>query len=167
MFSESRNPTVIMKKFNLYCMTLKIKVSTLFCMTLLNSGRKNDTNLILVSILTFFRSRISKLLQKSMWTWQFTLKRRRSHTFIVWSFVAPVVYMLQTRNLGVDSNIYNVENLIKPKISLLTMMVYLENEGQTHFCMTFRISHGCKHHTDMIFVLILTYSRPGISKMLK
>ena len=45
-------------------------------------------------------------------------------------------------------------------------MVDLENEGQTHLCVTFRIS-GCKHHTDMIFVLILTFSRPGISKMLK
>ena len=32
--------------------------------------------------------------------------------------------------------------------------------------MTFRIS-GCKHHTDMIFVSILTISRPGMSKMLK
>ena len=45
-------------------------------------------------------------------------------------------------------------------------MVDLENEGQTHFCMTFRIS-GCKHHTDMIFVSILTILRPMMSKMLK
>ena len=30
MFSGSRNPTVIMKKFYLYCMTLKIKVKHLF-----------------------------------------------------------------------------------------------------------------------------------------
>ena len=30
MFSRSRNPTVIMKKFYLYCMTLKIKVKHLF-----------------------------------------------------------------------------------------------------------------------------------------
>ena len=30
MFSGSRNPTVIMKKFHLYCMTLKIKVKHLF-----------------------------------------------------------------------------------------------------------------------------------------
>ena len=47
----------------------------------------------------------------------------------------------------------------------LTLMFDLENEGQTHLCMTFRIS-GCKHHTDMKFVTILTFSRPGISKML-
>ena len=30
MFSGSRNPTMIMKKFYLYCMTLKIKVKHLF-----------------------------------------------------------------------------------------------------------------------------------------
>ena len=30
MFSGSRNPTVIMKKFYLYCLTLKIKVKHLF-----------------------------------------------------------------------------------------------------------------------------------------
>ena len=45
-------------------------------------------------------------------------------------------------------------------------MVDLENEGQTHLCMTFCIS-GCKRHTDMIFVSILIFSRPVISKMLK
>ena len=38
-------------------------------------------------------------------------------------------------------------------------MFDLENEGQTHLCMTFRIS-ACKHHADMIFVLILIFSRP-------
>ena len=69
-------------------------------------------------------------------------------------------------DLGVDSNINNVEDLRKPKISHRTLMVNLENEGQTHLCMTFHIS-GCKHHTDITFVSILTFSRPGISKMLK
>ena len=48
----------------------------------------------------------------------------------------------------------------------MTLMVDLKNEGQTHLCMTFRIS-GCKHHTDMIFVSILTNSRPRMSKMVK
>ena len=45
-------------------------------------------------------------------------------------------------------------------------MVGLENEGQTHLCMTFHIS-GCKNHTDMIFVAILIFMRPVKSKMLK
>ena len=63
MFSGSRNPTVIMKKFYLYCMTLKIEVKHFFCMTFHISGCKHDTKLILVSILTFSRSRISKMLK--------------------------------------------------------------------------------------------------------
>ena len=46
MFSESRNITVTMKIFYLYCMTLKIKVKH-FCMTHLIF---DDTDLILVSI---------------------------------------------------------------------------------------------------------------------
>ena len=68
--------------------------------------------------------------------------------------------------LGVDSNICKVEGLREPKIGHLTLMVDLENGGQTHLCMTFRIS-GCKHHTDKIFVSILTISRPKMSEMLK
>ena len=67
-------------------------------------------------------------------------------------------------DLGVDSNIIKVEDLRKPEISHVTLMFDLENKGQTHLCMTFRIS-GCKHHTDMIFVSFLTISRPGMSKM--
>ena len=67
-------------------------------------------------------------------------------------------------DLGVDSIIFKIEDLRKSKISHLTLMVDLENKGQTHLCMTFRIS-GCKHHTGMIFVSILTISRPGMSKM--
>ena len=66
-------------------------------------------------------------------------------------------------DLGVDSNICNVDDLRKSKISHLTLMFHLENEGQTLVCMTFRIS-GCKHPTDMIFVSILTLLRPRMSK---
>jgi len=69
-------------------------------------------------------------------------------------------------DLSNDSNIYKVGDLRKPKISHLTLMVDLENEDQTHLCMTYRI-FGCKHHTDMIFVSIQTNSRPRMSKLLK
>ena len=41
----------------------------------------------------------------------------------------------------------------------LTLIIDLENEGQTHLCMAFRNS-GCKNYTDMICVSILTISRP-------
>ena len=64
-FSGSRNTTVILKKFYLYCMTLKIKGQTPFCVTFLISGCKHDTKLILVSILTFSKSWISNMLKKS------------------------------------------------------------------------------------------------------
>jgi hypothetical protein len=67
-------------------------------------------------------------------------------------------------DLGADSNIYNVKDPRKPRIIYLTLMVDLENEGQTHLCMTFRI-FGCKHHTNMIFVSFLTFFTPGISKI--
>ena len=36
MFSGSRNPTMIMKKFYLYCMTLKIKVKHLFALSFIS-----------------------------------------------------------------------------------------------------------------------------------
>ena len=42
----------------------------------------------------------------------------------------------------------------------LALMLDLEIEGQIHFSMTSPVS-DCKHHTDMIFMPILTVSRPG------
>ena len=90
----------------------------------------------------------------------------QGHTHSLYDLSYLRLYTGYRLDLGVDSNICKVEDLRKPKISHMTLMVDLENEGQTHLCMTFRIS-GCKHHTDMIFVSILTISRPGMSKMLK
>ena len=90
----------------------------------------------------------------------------QGHTHSLYDLPYLLLYTGYRLDLGVDSNIFKVKDLRKPKISHLTFMVDLENEGQTHLCMTFRIS-GCKHHTDMIFVSILTISRPGMSKMLK
>ena len=90
----------------------------------------------------------------------------QGHTYSLYDLSYLRLYTGYRLDLGVDSNIFEVEDLRKPKISHLTLMVDLENKGQTHFCMTFRIS-GCKHHTDMIFVSILTTSRPGMSRMSK
>ena len=90
----------------------------------------------------------------------------QGHTHSLYDLSYLRLYTGYRLDLGVDSNIFKVEDLIKPKISNLTLMDDLENKGQTHLCMTFRIS-GCKHHTDMIFVSIVTISRPGMSKMLK
>ena len=138
---------------------------THFCMTFLISGCKHDTKLILVSIHTFSRSRISNMLKKVMWLWRLTLELKVTHIICMTFLISGCIpgYRL---DLGVDSNICKVENLRKPRISHLTLMVDLENEGQTHLCMTFRIS-GCKHHTDIICVSILTILRPRMSTMLK
>ena len=52
---------------------------TPFCMTFLISGCKHDTKLILVSILTFSRSRISKMLKTNTWPWRLTLELKVTH----------------------------------------------------------------------------------------
>ena len=75
----------------------------------------------------------------------------QGHTHSLYDLSYLRLYTSYRLDLGVDSNICKVEDLRKPKISHMNLMVDLENEGQTHLCMTFRIS-GCKHHTDMIFV---------------
>ena len=90
----------------------------------------------------------------------------QGHTHLLYDLSYLRLYTSYRLDLDVDSNICKVEDLRKPKISHMTLTVELENEGQTHLYMTFRIS-GCKHHTDMIFVSILTISRPRMSKMLE
>ena len=90
----------------------------------------------------------------------------QGHTHLLYDLSYLRLYTSYILDLGVDSNICKVEDLRKSKISHICLMFDLENEGQTHLCMTIRIS-GCKHHTDTIFVTILTISRPRMSKMLK
>ena len=90
----------------------------------------------------------------------------QGHTHSLYDLSYLRLYTSYRLDLGVVSNICKVGDLRKPKIRHMILMVDLENEGQTHLCMTIRIS-GCKHHTDMIYVSILTISRPRMSKMLK
>ena len=52
---------------------------TPFCMTFLISGCKHDTELILVSILTFSRSEISNMWKKITWLWRLTLELKVTH----------------------------------------------------------------------------------------
>ena len=87
-----------------------------------------------------------------------------THSLYDLSYLRP--YTSYRLDLGVDSDIFKVEDLRKPKISHLTLMFDLENLGQTLFCMTFHIS-GCKHDTKSILVSILTFSRSKISKIIK
>ena len=69
-------------------------------------------------------------------------------------------------DLGVDSNIFNVENLRNLRTNYLALMLDLGIEGQIHFCLTFPIS-DCDYHTDMIFMSILRFLRAEKSKMFK
>ena len=127
---------------------------TPFCTTFHICGCKHDTKLILVSILTFWRSRISKMLKTITWFWRLTLELKVTHIH----FMTFISSGCMHDGLGVESNIVNVEDLRKPIISHLTLMFDLENLGQTLFCMTFHIS-GCKHDTKSMLVSIVTHSR--------
>ena len=90
----------------------------------------------------------------------------QGHTHLLYDLSYLRLYTGYRLDLGVDSDILKVEDLGKPEISHFILIIDLENKVQTHLCMTFCIS-GCKHHTDMIFVSILTISRPGMSKNVK
>ena len=83
-------------------LTLELKVTHVNCMTFPISGciLATDlcilaTDLILVSILTFARSRISENLKSVTWPWWLTLKIKVKH-ICVWPFVSPVVNIIQT-----------------------------------------------------------------------
>ena len=54
---------------------------TPFCMTFHISGCRRDTKLILVSILTFSMSRISKMLKTIPWPWRLTLELKVTHIY--------------------------------------------------------------------------------------
>ena len=62
------------EKFLFLLHDLENQGQTPFCMTFHISGCKHDTMLILVSILTFSRSRISKMLKTIPWPWRLTLE---------------------------------------------------------------------------------------------
>ena len=61
----------------------------------------------------------------------------QSHTHSLYDLSYLRLYTGYIIDLGVDSNIFKVGDLRKPEITHLTSMGDLENEGQTHLCMTF------------------------------
>ena len=75
---------------------------TFFCMTFHISGCKHDTKSILVSILTFSRSRISKILKTNTWPYRLTLKLKVIHFFhmtLLISGCMPAIYSILVSNL--------------------------------------------------------------------
>jgi len=77
-------------------------------------------------------------LQKSMWFWRLTLKRRgHTHTFIVWSIFRSSGCINATDSILVSILTFTLSISYNPKSP--DLVVDIENEGQIHFCMTFRI----------------------------
>ena len=97
-FSRSGISNMLKKITWPWRLTLELKVTHMNCMTFLISGCIQATDLILVSILTFARSRISENLKSVTWPWWLTLKMKVKHIW-VWLFVSLVVNIIQTRSL--------------------------------------------------------------------
>ena len=75
---------------------------TFFCMTFHISGCKHNTKSILVSILTFSRSRISKIIKTNTWPYRLTLKLKVIHFFhmtLLISGCMPAIYSILVSNL--------------------------------------------------------------------
>ena len=75
---------------------------TCFCMTFHISGCKHDTKSILVSILTFSRSRISKIIKTNTWPYRLTLKLKVMHFFhmtLLISGCMHAIYSILVSNL--------------------------------------------------------------------
>ena len=75
---------------------------TFFCMTFHISGCKHDTKSILVSILTFSRSMISKIMKTNTWPYWLTLKLKVIHFFhmtLLISGCMPAIYSILVSNL--------------------------------------------------------------------
>ena len=73
-----------------------------FCMTFHISGCKHDTKSILVSILTFSRSKISKIIKTNTWPYRLTLKLKVihfSHMTLLISGCMPAIYSILVSNL--------------------------------------------------------------------
>ena len=116
---------------------------TFFCMTFHISGCKHDTKSILVSILTFSRSKISKIIKTNTWPYWLTLKLKVIHFFHMTLLISGCMpcYLL---DLGVESNILKVEDLRKFISGYLTLMFDLDFQGQTTFLqihIIFKVSH--------------------------
>ena len=116
---------------------------TFFCMTFHIFGCKHDTKSILVSILTFSRSKIPKIIKTNTWPHRLTLKLKVMHFFSN-DLDYLRLYACYLLDLGVESNILKVEDLRKSISGYLTSMFDLDFQGQTTFLqiyIIFKVSH--------------------------
>ena len=151
---------------------------TPFCMTFHISGCKHDTKLILVSILTFLRSRISKMLKTIPWFWRLTLEFKVTHihcmTFInsscIHDFFCTTFHISDckhdTKSISVSILTFSrsrISRIMKTNTWLHRLTLKLKVIHLFH--MTSLIS-GCMPAIYSILVSILTYSRSRISENL-
>ena len=110
---------------------------------------KHNTKLILVSILTFSRSRISKILKTITWHWRLTLELKVTHIHCMTFLSSDCIH-------DADLILVSILTFTMSRISeipqsftwpwWLTLKVKV-----TIFCMTVHIS-VCKHDTKLILV---------------
>ena len=124
---------------------------------------KHHTDMIYVSILTFSRPGISKMLNWFMYLKRLTLELEVIHIFHLTLLISGCMHAIDSILVGVDSNIYNVEYLRKPKISHRTLMVDFDFQGQTIFyesIIIFKVSP----HSYIIYFRLLSSSTSIILK---
>ena len=99
---------------------------TPFCMTFLISGCKHDTKLILVSILTYSRSRISNIWKKITWSWRLTLELKVTHIHCMTFISSGCIH-------DTDLNLVSILTFSRSKISKNPKSV------TWHWCLTLKI----------------------------
>ena len=112
---------------------------TPFCMSYHISGCKHDTKLVLVSILTFSRSGISKLSETIAWPWRLVLELKVTYIHYM-TFLSSGCSSWCRLDHGVNSQHLQCRESRKTQ----NQSPDFDNQGQTPFYMTFHIS-GCKH----------------------
>ena len=79
-----------------------------------------------------------------------TLELKVTYIFLMTLLISGCMHAIDSILHGVDSNIYNVEDLREPKISLLTLMVDLDFQGQPIFFES-KIIFKVGHHSYIIY----------------
>ena len=122
---------------------------TLFCMTFHISGCKHHTKSILVSILTFSEIEDIKNVENKHVTLTVDLETQ-GHTLFSYDLAYLRLYACYWLDLGVESNIFKVEDLRKFIFGYLTLMFDLDFQGQTTFLWIY-IIFKVNHHRYIIY----------------
>ena len=138
-----------------------VKLMMMMMMTFLIAVYMRVKDMILVSIITFLRSGISKKLKSITWPWWFSFKSRSNLYFYVTFLIFGWIH---ATDLILVSILTNPRSGIMKKIYPHDLDVWPWNLCQAYFYMTFLILLFCIHDTDLILMSILTFSMSGISQ---